>query len=656
MEKQNEGQIINRRTYLQKSNLGNRKGLNDSFEQDKIKKEITSLIKEQLKTNAAQKQNNEKKIHDNESKVEAPKNIENVYKNDNKSIEGNNSTNRVVNKSNSSNKRRTNAVKIMFLGGVGEVGKNMMAVEYGGEIIIIDSGSAFPGDDLPGIDLIVQNIDYLIKNKNKVKAIFITHGHEDHIGSLPYLLSEINVPIYGSRMTCALIEKKLKEHKKIKPILNNVKAGDVIKTSKFSVEFIHVNHSISGSFAFAITTPVGVWLHTGDFKVDYTPIDGKIIDINRFAELGKKGVLLLTADSTNVEHVGFTVSESAVGRTFDNLFAQYRDKRIFVATFASNIYRLQQLINMAEKYKRKIAFSGRSMINVTEVAEKIKEIKINKNLIIQIDKINKYKPEEVLVISTGSQGEPFSALTRMASDSFKGVRLGEDDAVIISSSPIPGNERAIGDVINNLYKTGCVVIYDKLAEIHVSGHAKSEELKLIHALVKPKFFIPAHGEYRMLKKHIDLAVSMGMNEKDTLLPEIGSCVQMTRKSIKFGKSVESGRKLVDGSGFGDLESYVLKDRKTLAEDGLVVVNMVLNFKTGTLYGTPDIVTRGVIYDSESAQISKEAGKYLLNEINNAQITSGDWSEYKNIAKKSMRNFFFRKTKRTPMILAFITGK
>ncbi|MFW6030770.1 MAG: ribonuclease J, partial [Halanaerobiales bacterium] len=489
-----------------------------------------------------------------------------------------------------------------------------------------------------------------------VKGIVITHGHEDHIGALPHVLNYVNVPIFGSRMTNALIEKKFNEKgsKKINPKLNTVKENQKIKLGRnFEIEFVHVNHSIAGAFALAIHTPVGTWVHTGDFKIDYTPIDGKVGNLSKLAKLGEKGVLLLTADSTNAERSGSTISEKNVGETLEALVEQYKDKRIIVSTFASNIYRVQQLVSLAEQTNRKIVFSGRSMLNVTEIAAKIGELKINKDVIIPINKLNKYKRNEVMIISTGSQGEPFSALTRMSSGDFKGVKLDENDAVILSASPIPGNEKAIGRVINNLYKSGAEVIYNKLAEVHVSGHAKAEELKLLHTLVKPKFFIPAHGEYRMLKAHEEIAHSLGMPKRRTLIAEIGDAVELTSNNIKRLNKVQAGRVLVDGFGFGDMESDALRDRKQLAEDGICVVTLGVNSATGRVEVGPEILAKGFLYSSDNANLIEGAKKNVLKSIEGLDLKKKDKTVIQEAITKSLTKYFSTKARRRPMVLPFI---
>lgn len=545
-----------------------------------------------------------------------------------------------------------NALKVMFLGGVGEIGKNMMALEFGNDILIIDCGATFPiSEDMPGIDLVVPDITYLLQNKNKIRGMVITHGHEDHIGAIPYVIGDLNVPIYGSKLAVALMQNKLKEFPKIKAKFITVKPRDVVKLGVFSVEFINVCHSIAGSFAMAITTPVGLMVHTGDFKIDYTPLNNNYTDLTRFAELGTKGVLLLTSESTNVEREGFSLSEKKVGKSLDDLFAKFKDSRIFVATFASNVYRLQELLDLAEKYKRKVTFTGRSMVNVTETAYKIGELKFNRDLFIDIDKVNCYADNELLIISTGSQGEPMSALTRMASGDFQKIKLDEHDCVIFSSSPIPGNEKSVNNVLNNLCKLGCTIIYDQLAEVHASGHAYREELKLIHNLLKPKFFMPVHGEYRHQKLHKDLAVEMGEQERNIVLPAIGDVVEVNARGIKKAGIIPSGNRLVDGLGYGEIESVVLRDRKQLSEEGIAVVIMGMN-KFGQITNGPEIISRGLVYTGEDTLVS-EGKQFIVDMINQMPERQTDVNILKNDIRRSLANFFFRKTKRRPMVLAFI---
>ena len=546
-----------------------------------------------------------------------------------------------------------NSLKVMFLGGVCEIGKNMMALEYGRDIIIIDCGSTFPYSDLmPGIDLVVPEISYLVQNKERIRGIVVTHGHEDHIGAMPYVLNELEVPVYGSRITMALIQNKLREFPKIKAKLNSIKAGDFIKLGCFSVEFINVNHSIPGSMALAITTPAGLMVHTGDFKIDFNSFD-KVTDLARFAELGSKGVMLLTCESTNIEKEGYSMSESKVAKKLDELFERFSDERLIVATFASNVYRLQQLLSLAEKYGRKVTFTGRSMQNVTEIAYKIGELKFNPKIFIDIDDVGKYKDSEVLVITTGSQGEPGSALTRMASGEFQKIKLGEHDAVIISAAPIPGNEKSINNVINALYKIGCNVVYNSLEPVHASGHAHQEEIKLIHTLVKPKYFIPVHGEFRHLKLHKDLAIKMGTEARNIILPEIGNVIEVNSRSIKVAGNIPSGERLVDGLGLGESDSSVLRDRKQLAEDGLAVAVIGLNTVTGEITSGPDIISRGLIYSNEMESLIREGKQVIRETLSQISIKNADVQQVKLSVRKALLSFFFKKTKRRPVILTIV---
>lgn len=550
-------------------------------------------------------------------------------------------------------KRPNSNLKVMFLGGVGEIGKNMMVLEYANDILIIDCGATFPTDDMPGIDLVVPDITYLKANKDKIKGIVLTHGHEDHIGAIPYVLNEINTPIYGSRLALGLVENKLKEYPKIKAKLVSVKARQTIKLGCFSVEFIHVNHSIPGALALAITTPVGLMLHTGDFKIDFESMDGKVTDLSRFAELGKKGVLLLTCESTNVEKDGYSMSEKRVAQSLDALFGKYLDKRLFVASFASNVLRLQQILDLAEKYKRKVVFTGRSMLNTAETAYKIGELKFDKNNILDIDKMHNYKDSELLIVTTGSQGEPMSALTRMANGDFQKIKLDENDVIIMSASPIPGNERAVNTVMNNLYKLGCEIIYHSLAEIHASGHAYKEELKIVHNLVKPKFFMPVHGEFRHQKFHKDLAVSLGMPEKNIILAEIGNKIEVNKNVFKLTGNVIAGERLVDGNGMGDIESVVLRDRKQLAEEGVLVSIIALDKITGELLNEPEIISRGLIYSNEVQQLVYEARSVIKDALSVVSTMENDLSAVKNNVRKYLANYFYKKMKRRPMILTII---
>ena len=542
-------------------------------------------------------------------------------------------------------------VKITFLGGVGEIGKNATAIEYDDEIIVVDGGLAFPTGEFPGIDLVVPDISYLIANKSKVKGIVLTHGHEDHIGGLPYILNELKVPVYGTPMTLALLDNKMQEHR-IEYKAVTVKPKNLLKLGNFQIEFIKVSHSIAGSLALCISTPVGNIIHTGDLKIDFEPIDGSMTDLTRFGELGKKGVNLLLCESTNVCRKGYSMSESNVGRTLEGLFEKFAGKRLFVSTFASNVHRLQQLLWIAEKFKRKVAFAGRSMINITEAAAKIGELSYNRENIIDIDKIDKYADGELLILCTGSQGEPLSALTRMAHGEFPKVKIGEGDVVIFSASPIPGNEKAVYNVINALYKKGADVIYDELAEVHASGHACQEELKTIHALTNPKFFIPIHGEYRHLKRHKELAISMGMNSRDIIMPELGMQVEMGENYIKQAGFVTAGIRLVDGYGLGDLESNVLKERKQLSEEGICVA--VINMSSSGEGGfEPFIITRGVVYEKEAEAFTEDARSIIASALREQDLRSFDPNEIKANIKKVLSNFIYKRTKRRPMILTIL---
>jgi len=547
-----------------------------------------------------------------------------------------------------------NKLKITFLGGVGEIGKNMTALEYNDEIIIIDAGLTFPGDELPGIDLVIPDMSYLVENKSKIKALLLMHGHEDHIGAVPFLLEQINVPVYGSRLTLALVENKLKEHPKLKFKGIAVKPRNVLKLGPYVIEFIKVSHSIAGALALSITSPVGTILHTGDFKIDYEPIDGQMTDLPRLGEIGRKGVQLLLCESTNVCRKGYSMSEKSVGRALDEIIKNHSSQRIIVATFASNIHRMQQIMDIAEKYGRKIAFTGRSMVNVSEVALKLGELKFNRENIIDIEKVDKMDDKEVLIMTTGSQGEPMSALTRMASGEFKNLKIKENDLVILSASPIPGNEKNVYNVINALYKLGADVIYDELADVHTSGHACQEELKLMHSLVKPKFFIPVHGEYRHMKTHKELAVSLGMEERNVYLPSIGVQIEVGPNSIKEVGYVKAGQRLVDGYGIGDMDSNVLRERKQLSEDGFCVVCVSINNIEGEITGDPFIITRGVVYTDEQESFVQDAKACIIASLKEADLRGVDPAMIRNSLRRNVSNFIFRRTKRRPMILTIVT--
>lgn len=548
----------------------------------------------------------------------------------------------------------SNKVKITFLGGVGEIGKNMTAIECNDEIIVIDAGLTFPGEDLPGVDIVIPDITYLKTNQEKIKAVILTHGHEDHIGALPFLLNQIKVPIYGSRLTLALVENKMKEFPNVKYKAISVKPKNVLKLGSFVIEFIKVSHSIAGSLALCITTPVGNIFHTGDFKIDFEPIDGEMTDLVRMGELGKRGVKLLLCESTNVCRKGYSMSERSVGRTLDSIFEKNPTKRLFVATFASNIHRMQQILDLAEKYKRKVAFTGRSMINVSEVASKVGELRYNRDIIVDIDKIDSYEDKELLIVTTGSQGEPMSALTRMAAGEFKKIKLGENDLIIFSASPIPGNEKSVYNVINAIYKLGADVIYDELADVHASGHACQEELKTVHSLIKPTFFIPVHGEYRHMKMHSQLAKQLGMEERNIIIPSLGMQVELSNNSIRQSGFVTAGQRLVDGIGIGDMDSNVLKERKQLSEDGICVVVVNINNVSGCVTGEPFIITRGVVYQDEAEAFVQDAKAAIIASLKEQDLRGAEPSVIRSTIRRNISNFIFKRTKRRPMILTIVT--
>ena len=572
--------------------------------------------------------------------------------------ENDSTNNKLKSKARVSNKFGTFAkskLKVIPLGGMNEIGKNITAFEYENEIVVVDSGLAFPEDDMLGVDLVIPDITYLEKNKEKVKALLITHGHEDHIGSVPYFLKKINVPVYGTKLTLGLIKNKLVEHNLVESTkLKCIEPGDKIQVGKnFKVEFIRVTHSIADSVAMAITTPVGTVFHTGDFKVDYTPIDGKPMDLQRIAEIGNKGVLLLMSDSTNVQRPGHTMSERSVGREFDKIFMNC-NKRIIVATFASNIHRMQQIINSAVKYGRKVAVVGRSMLNVISVGTELGYIDAPEGTLIDIDKIGIYNPEQIVIITTGSQGEPMAALSRMSMGEHKKVTVTADDLIILSSSPIPGNEKSVGRVIDELEKLGAEVIYNQLADVHVSGHACQEELKLMLSLVKPKFFMPVHGEYRFLKQHGELAVSVGTPKENVFIMENGRTLELSSDSAKMTTQVPSGIVLVDGLGVGDVGNIVLRDRQSLSENGMIIVVIALDRRTAKVVSGPDIVTRGFVYVRENELLMdeiKEVAKEELEKCDRENIR--EWSTIKNNVREQISHYVYSKTKRQPMILPIL---
>ncbi|NFF59877.1 ribonuclease J [Clostridium botulinum] len=551
-------------------------------------------------------------------------------------------------------RKEKDKIKIIPLGGLEEVGKNLTAFEYKNEIVVIDCGLKFPDDEMLGIDVVIPDIGYLLKNKEKVKGIFLTHGHEDHIGALPYVLKDLNVPVYGTKLTIGIVENRLKESGMLaSSILKRVQPRDIIKLNNMSIEFIRTSHSIADSAAIAIHTPLGVILHTGDFKIDYTPIDGQVADLARFVELGKKGVIAMLADSTNVERQGYTMSERTVGKTFENIFSK-AEGRIIVATFASNIHRIQQIITASEKIGRKVAVSGRSMENIVGVASELGYLQFEDGTLISIDDIKKYPNNRISIITTGSQGEPMSALSRMASSDHKKVSIVPGDMVIISATPIPGNEKLVSKVINQLFKQGANVIYEALADVHVSGHACQEELKLVHTLVKPRFFIPVHGEYRMLKQHAELAVKLGMPEKNTIISENGDVIEVTRDAIRKSGSVMSGQVFVDGLGVGDVGNIVLRDRRHLSQDGILTVVVTIGKDTGKVIAGPDIISRGFVYVRESEDLMDGARLMVrdaLRECEEKHIT--EWAVIKSKVKEVLRMFLYEKTKRKPMILPII---
>ena len=558
-------------------------------------------------------------------------------------------------KKKSENIFKSSKLKIIPLGGLHEIGKNITVFEYENEIVIVDCGLSFPEDDMLGIDLVIPDITYLEKNVDKIKGLVITHGHEDHIGSVPYLLKKINIPIYAPRLAVGLIKNKLEEHKLLKTTkLIEVKQGQTISLGKnFKIEFIQSSHSIPDSVMLGITTPAGTVLHTGDFKVDYTPIDGKLMDFGRIAQLGNEGILALMSDSTNSERKGFTMSESSVGEVFDKLFL-HCTKRIVVATFASNVHRVQQIVNAAVKYHRKIAVCGRSMINMITTAKDLGYIKCPENIFIDIDMIKNYTDEQLVIITTGSQGEPMSALTRMAAGDHRKVKITPNDLVIISATPIPGNEKFVSKVIDDLMQIGAEVIYSSLEDIHVSGHACQEEQKLIIALAKPKYFIPVHGEYRQLVAHSETAQSMGLDKEHIIMMQNGKVLEIGEDGAEFTGTVPNGRVLVDGLGVGDVGSIVLRDRQHLSQDGLIVIVLTMDSSTGEVIAGPDVISRGFVYVRESENLMEEVKNVVRNEIKKCEEKGiRDWATIKSTTRENLRDYIFAKTKRNPMIIPII---
>ena len=547
---------------------------------------------------------------------------------------------------------KASPIRIAFLGGLNEVGKNMTVFEYEDSMIIVDCGLAFPDEDMLGIDLVIPDFNFIEKNHEKIKGIVITHGHEDHIGALAYLLKTVNVPVYGTRLTIGLIQGKLKEHNILnKCKLNTVNPGETVKLGKFNVEFIHVNHSIPDAVGFAIKCAGGTIVHTGDFKIDSTPIDGGMIDLARFAQLGNEGVLCFLADSTNAERPGYTESERKVGESFELLFRKAGNRRIIVATFASNIHRVQQIINVAEALGRKVALSGRSLENVVAISRELGYLKVPDGIIIDLDLINKYSPHELVIITTGSQGEPMSALTRMALSDHRKVAITPNDYVIISATPIPGNEKTVGKVINELLKLGAEVVYEKMYDVHVSGHACREELKLMLGLVKPKFFIPVHGEQKHLQKHAQLAYSMGVDKKNVAIVDNGSYIELTNDKIKKLPSVQAGKVFVDGIGVGDVGSIVIRDRKHLAEDGIIIVVFAIDCVTCDLVSGPEIFSRGFVFVKEAEGLIEEARKTAYDAI--MKTNDKNWNSIKNRVRDDVSKLMYERTKRNPRILPIL---
>ncbi len=545
-------------------------------------------------------------------------------------------------------------LKIIPLGGLNEIGKNLTVFEYGDDILVVDCGLGFPDDEMYGVDIVIPDTTYLVANKHRIRAIVLTHGHEDHIGALPYVLRQIDAPLYATRLTAGLIEIKLEEHGLLeKTKINTLEAGESFRAGCFNVELIHVNHSIADSVALAIKTPIGTVLHTGDFKIDVTPIDGDMIDLTRFGQLGKEGVLLMLSDSTNVEKPGYSDSERKVGARFDQLFKDC-NKRIIVTTFASNVHRLQSIINSAAKFKRKVAITGRSMENIMRVSMELGYMDVPKDILVDINQINTVPKNKLVIITTGSQGESMSALYRMAFSGHRQVEITAEDRVIISASAIPGNETTISRVIDELFMKKAEVIYDRLEELHVSGHACREELKMMQALIKPKFFMPVHGEQRHLCTHAELAKTMGVEPNNVVIADVGRIVEVTKKSIKLGGNVPSGKVLVDGTGVGDVGSIVLRDRRHLAQDGMLVVVMTLSAEDASLISGPDIVTRGFVYVKESDSLMEELRRVTLESLESCESANiSDWATIKAKVKANLSGYLYKQTKRSPMILPVI---
>ena len=553
-------------------------------------------------------------------------------------------------------KKEKGKLRVIPLGGLNEIGKNLTVLEYADDIIIVDCGMGFPDEDMPGVDIVIPDISYLEANRDKIRGIVLTHGHEDHIGAIPYVLRQINPPIYATKLTLGIIKNKLEEHSlPCEPTLNCVKAGQTVRLGSFAVEFIHVNHSIADACCLAITTPLGVVLHTGDFKLDVTPIDGEMMNITRLGEIGRKGVLLLMCESTNAERPGFTPSEKKVGKSLEYIFTSNPDKRIVIATFSSNVHRVQQIIDVSAKHGRKVAITGRSMLNIVGAAVELGYMNVPEGVLIDVGAIKRYKPEEITLVTTGSQGEPMSALYRMAFGDHAQVSLGRSDLVVLSSSAIPGNEKLVGRIINELSKNGVSVLHDAVVEVHVSGHACQEEIKLMQALTKPKYFMPIHGEYRHLAANREIALDMGIEDRNIFISDIGKVLEIDAKGARFSGTVQAGKVLVDGYGVGDVGNIVLRDRKHLSQDGLIVVVASVDAEAGLLLSGPDIVSRGFVYVRESEELMDEVRAVATAAIDKCLNNSGriDRINLKNSIRDDLSKFLYAKTKRKPMVLPVI---
>ena len=552
-------------------------------------------------------------------------------------------------------KKEKSKLRIIPLGGLNEIGKNITVLEYANDIIVVDCGLAFPDDDMLGIDLVIPDITYLEENADRIRGILLTHGHEDHIGAIPYILRSINPAIYGTKLTLGILRNKLSEHPlPYSPDLRCVNAGETLKLGEFSVEFIHVNHSIADACCLAITTPQGVVVHSGDFKLDLTPIDGEMMNITRLGEIGKKGVMLFMCESTNAERPGFTPSEKTVGKSLDYIFNTNTDRRIIIATFSSNVHRVQQIINVSHRHKRKVAITGRSMLNIVSAAVELGYMNVPEGVLIDISEIRRYRPEEITVVTTGSQGEPMSALYRMAFSDHSQITLGRGDLVVLSSSPIPGNEKLVNRIINELIKNGVSVLHDRAVEVHVSGHACAEELKLMNALLKPKYFMPIHGEYRHLYANRDIALEMGIPSENIFISDIGKVLEIDKKGARFAETVPAGKVLVDGYGVGDVGNIVLRDRKHLSQDGLIVVVASVDTESGLLLSGPDVVSRGFVYVREAEELMEEIRQIAADVICRClDRKSCDRMELKNALRDDLTKFLYAKTKRKPMVLPII---